>query len=194
MKNFDQFMNNDGTYTSPKNNKIYKNLKSFKAHWYYAGHVNPTDFAQRLSNVSCRYCSSTIGVSNIKKHEESCYLNPSNIKLCEVCNAPIKDYKKSKGTCSHSCSNKFFKTLRNKPEKYKNYVTICFSFHKKECIVCKENKIVAVHHYNEDHYDNRIENLVPLCPTHHQYMHSQFKCEIVEIVDNYVKEIKLRVA
>lgn len=194
MIDFDQYKNLDGTFTSPKNNKTYNTIKAFKAHWHYAGHVNADDFKKRLYNVNCQYCQNSIGISNLKRHEDNCYLNLKNLRLCQVCDEPIKDYKKSKGTCSHSCSNKFFKSLRNKPENYKNYVTICFSFHKKECIVCKENKIVAVHHYNEDHKDNRIENLVPLCPTHHQYVHSQYKCEIIDIVDNYVNEIKLRVA
>jgi hypothetical protein len=56
--------------------------------------------------------------------------------------------------------------------------------------VCGENKIVAVHHLNEDHADNTISNLVPLCPTHHQYMHSKFKDEILDIVMQYVENFK----
>ena len=84
--------------------------------------------------------------------------------------------------------------MRNKPENYTRYTTICWKEHKKECIVCGENKIVAVHHYNENHDDNRIENLVPLCPTHHQYMHSRYAEEIKHIVDNYVNTFILRFA
>lgn len=61
-------------------------------------------------------------------------------------------------------------------------------------MVCDEDKIVAVHHLNEDHTDNRIENLIPMCPTHHQYMHSRYKSEIQHIVDEYVKQFKLSMA
>jgi hypothetical protein len=190
----EQFKNEDGTYTSPKNGKTYKSLKAFTAHWHYAGHVNPNNFAKRLYNLKCQFCEKDVIVSNHKKHENSCYLNPDNIKLCKVCEKPIKDYKKSKGTCSHSCSNKLFSHLRNKPEKYKRYTTLCWKEHKKECIICGENKIVAVHHMNEDHEDNRPENLVPLCPTHHTYMHSKYKEEILPKVEEYLKNFKLRFA
>jgi len=34
------------------------------------------------------------------------------------------------------------------------------------------DKIVAVHHINHNHSDNRPENLVPLCPNHHEMLHS----------------------
>jgi hypothetical protein len=186
----EEYKNDDGTYTSPRNGKTYKNLKAFTSHWFYAGTTDPQAFAKRLYKVECNYCKKSVGVSNIKKHEETCYLNPTNIKLCEVCGKPIKNYKDSKGTCSYSCSNKHFRHLRNKPEKYIKYTTICWQHHKKECVVCGENKIVAVHHFNEDHNDNTISNLVPLCPTHHQYMHSKYKDEILNIVEKYIDNFK----
>ena len=190
----EEYSNKDGTYTSPKNGKTYKSLKAFLSHWHYAGTTDPNAFKNRLYNVQCKFCGDNKGVSNIKKHEDSCYLNSKNLRLCEVCKNPIKNYKESKGTCSYTCSNTFFKHLRNKPEKHTRYTTLCFANHKKECIVCGENKIVAVHHFNEDHNDNRIENLIPLCPTHHQYMHSRYKCEIINIVEDYIKNFNLRVA
>ena len=190
----EQYKNPDGTYTSPRNNKTYKSLKAFVAHWNYAGHVNPDTFSKRLYNVKCQYCTNEVIVSNIKRHENACYLNPNNLRLCQVCDSPIKDYKHSKGTCSHSCSNKFFSHLRNKPENYTRYTTLCWKAHKKECVVCGENKIVAVHHMNEDHNDNRVENLVPLCPTHHTYMHSEYRHEILPKVEEYIKQFILRFA
>ena len=60
-------------------------------------------------------------------------------------------------------------------------------------ILNPENK-PTVNHKNHDTYDNRIENLVPLCPTHHQYMHSRYAEEIKHIVDNYVNTFILRFA
>lgn len=190
----EQYKNEDNTYTSPRNGKTYKSLKAFIAHWHYAGTTDPEAFAKRLYNVKCQYCNTDVIVNNSKRHEKTCHLNPDNIKFCEVCETPIKDYKHSKGTCSHSCSNKFFNYLRNKPETYTNYRTICWQEHKKECVVCGETKIVAVHHMNENHEDNRVENLVPLCPTHHSYMHSKYKAEILPVVEEYVKQFILRFA
>ena len=188
MQNLSKYLQNDGSYLSPKNGKRYKSEKALKSHLSYTGHVNPSDITNRLYKVECIHCKKSLLCNSIKKHEYSCFLNPINLSLCKVCAGPIKNYKHSKGTCSHSCSNKFFKHLRNKPENYTQY-TPCWAFHKKECIICGEDKIVAVHHANENHDDNRVENLVPLCPTHHQYMHSRFKEDIEHIVIEYVKNI-----
>ena len=145
--------------------------------------------------VFCVHCSKETTVGNIKKHESSCYLNPTIIKQCSVCDSVIKNYKTSKGTCSRACANTFFKSGENNGNwKGSQYTTLCFTKHKKECIICGENKIVAVHHMNEDHEDNRIENLIPLCPTHHQYMHSRYKVEILPKVEEYIKKFKLGLA
>jgi hypothetical protein len=71
------------------------------------------------------------------------------------------------------------------------YRTTCFAHHKKECVVCGEDKIVAVHHYDENHYNNDPANLIPLCPTHHQYVHSRFKDLVIEKIDDYRKNYLL---
>ena len=145
--------------------------------------------------VSCVHCNKETTIGNIKKHEHSCYMNPENIKRCPVCDSVIKNYKTSKGTCSRACANTFFKSGENNGNwKGSQYQTLCFTKHKKECIICKEDKIVAVHHMNEDHEDNRIENLIPLCPTHHQYMHSRYKEEILPKVEEYIEKFKLGLA
>lgn len=67
------------------------------------------------------------------------------------------------------------------------YTTVAWRHHKKQCVICGEDKVVAVHHFNENHNDNRPENLVPMCPTHHQYMHSKFKGLIIETVKEYIR-------
>lgn len=192
MTTYIQYQNSDGTFTSPKNNKTYKTLKAFIAHWHNPG----TGGFKRINNakVACTHCGEIFGISNIKKHEKHCYMNPVNVRECNYCSKPIKNYKTSKGTCSKSCANSFFKVGENNGNfKGDSYQYKCFANHKKECVVCGENKIVAVHHYNEDHFDDRPENLVPLCPTHHQYLHSRYANEIQHIVDNYVNTFKLGV-
>ena len=144
--------------------------------------------------VNCHHCNKETTLGNIAKHEDSCYMNPKIRKRCAVCDGVIKNYKTSKGTCSRSCANTFFKSGENNGNfKGESYQFLCFSNHKKECIICKENKIVAVHHMNEDHNDNRIDNLVPLCPTHHQYMHSRYRSEILPKVEEYIEKFKLGV-
>ena len=187
-----QYRNTDGTYTSPKNGKTYKSLKAFISHWNYRGTTNPDSFKERLATIGCKFCNKPVLICSIKKHETSCYLSPDNLVKCKVCDAPIKDYLHSKGTCSRSCANKYFRSGEDNGNwSGGHYQTLCFSKHKKECVVCKEAKIVAVHHFNEDHSDDSIENLIPLCPTHHMYMHSKFKIEILHIVEEYVRQFKL---
>lgn len=189
--NYDDFLNSDGTYTSPKNGKVYKTKKALIAHLHYAGTTDPLAFFRRLRKVECRHCKKTYLNSNIERHEMSCYLNPGKLKFCSVCEKPIKNYKSSKGTCSYSCSNVYFSHLRNKDERL-GYKALCFRYHKKECAVCKENKIVAVHHYDENHKNDLPENLIPLCPTHHQYVHSRYRDEVQPIIDQYLENWKLK--
>jgi hypothetical protein len=114
---------------------------------------------------------------------------------CSVCNITfsVKEREKQFPTrekyyCSRSCANSI--GGKAKSQKYYSddvsYRVIAFRYHEKKCVVCDENKIVAVHHYNENHNDNRPENLIPLCPTHHQYMHSRFKSLIDDKVQEFI--------
>jgi len=94
-------------------------------------------------------------------------------KTCPVCSNLFETYNGSKGekqTCSYSCSNTYFRSGSNNGmyNKHSNgsshYRTKCFLYHKKECIICNENRIVAVHHIDKNHNNNSKENLIPLCP------------------------------
>lgn len=190
-----QYRNIDGTYTSPNNGKIYKSEKAFRAHLSFKPSRSQNNWQViNKQKTECSFCKEDIGITNIGRHEANCYLNPANTILCKECNTPIKNYKSSKGTCSHSCSNTYFRKLRNKPESYTRYTTICWEHHEKRCVICGEEKIVAVHHYDEDHNNDAPENLVPLCPTHHQYVHSRYRDEVIGKIDKYVEKYKLGVA
>ena len=145
--------------------------------------------------VNCVYCSKETTVSNLKKHEKSCYLNAANLVECIVCSKPIKNYKDSKGTCSRSCANKHFRSgEQNGNWKGERYQSICFLHHPKKCVVCDETKIVAVHHYDHDHENNEPANLVPLCPTHHSYVHSRYASDVQGHIDNYVQNYKSNIS
>src|ERR1017187_4039744 len=152
-------------------------------------HPNSLNNLQRgnLTKIECQYCSRIVGVYVRSRHENACELNPKNLKECPVCK---KQFGKKGVTCSYSCANTLFRSGVNNGQ-YKtsggSYRNICFLTHGKKCIICGEDKIVAVHHMNEDHEDHRPENLVPLCPTHHQYIHSRYKSEILPIVENFIR-------
>ena len=113
-------------------------------------------------------------------------------KECPVCKTKFitsKGSPREKVTCSHSCANTYFRSGINNPNWNDNsYRSTCFHYHKKECIVCGENKIVEVHHFDENNKNNSPSNLIPLCPTHHQYWHSRYRSEIEQIVIDYITE------
>lgn len=121
---------------------------------------------------------------------------PKYVIVCPVCDMEFvstTEGSNAKTTCSHACANTYFRTGINHGKWNPNsYRSTCFHFHKKECVVCKEDKIVTVHHLDENHDNNDPANLVPLCPTHHQYWHSRYKYLVETIVLNYIKEFKSR--
>ena len=140
-----------------------------------------------ITTRACVHCGKKCTLANINKHEKTC-VKP--IKECPVC---CTKHTKSGTTRSYSCSNSHFRRGNNHPDrKIKTYRHICFDAHGKKCIVCGEEKIVAVHHLNHDRSDNSPENLVPLCPTHHQYVHSRYNNEIQPYIDNFLATGKLK--
>ena len=98
--------------------------------------------------------------------------------------------------CSRSCANSV--GGKTKAEIYHSdenahYTTVCFRHHEKKCVICNEVNIVSVHHLDGNHSNNNPENLIPLCPTHHQYWHSKFRPLIEQVVMMYIehwKEVK----
>ena len=144
----------------------------------------------------CQYCNDDISLVGLSKHEKHCKSNPKvmnekgkNCPICEVF------FISSSTTCSYSCSNTFFRSGSDNPNwKEENYRSTCWEHHEKKCVICREEKIVAVHHYDLNHNNNVPENLVPLCPTHHQYVHSRYSSEVQSQIDDYVKIFKLRFA
>jgi len=114
---------------------------------------------------------------------------PNISKICPICGNQFKTklgHPKETITCSSSCSNTYFRTGVNHGSwTGKSYKIICFNRHERKCIICGEVNMVAVHHYNENHDDNSEENLIPMCPTHHHYMHSKYKNLIIDKVEDY---------
>lgn len=109
-------------------------------------------------------------------------------KICPICNNifTVKNGSpKEKTTCSLSCSNTYFRSGLN--NKFQSYRKICFLIHKKECIICKENRVVEVHHLDKNRKNNDPMNLIPLCPTHHSLIHSKYKHEIIDSINEYLQ-------
>ena len=154
-----------------------------------------------------RWCFKNPKIDQYKKDNSNRGKNLGNIRFgnykeyivnCHCCNIDfaVKEREslfpsKEKYFCSRKCANSTGGKAKSK--KYHgdgnaHYATVAWRHHERKCIICGENKIVAVHHYDENHDNNDPKNLIPLCPTHHQYMHSRYKIEIEEKVKNYIEE------
>ncbi len=141
------------------------------------------------------------GYNNVKHALQSkyemrvCEIKEFEVK-CECCEKMfiVKERekvfpKKEKYFCSRSCANSAggkAKALIYHSDETAHYSTVARRHHEKCCIVCGEDKIVAVHHVNLDHLDNDPKNLVILCPTHHHYVHSKFRYLVQPAIDSYI--------
>ena len=116
--------------------------------------------------------------------------------VCNCCenNFIVKERKKQfplkeKYYCSRSCANSV--GGKSKAEKYHtddiaSYRTIALRYHEPKCIVCGFDKIIEVHHVDENHKNNDPKNLVCLCPNHHQMFHSYYKKDIDSYIERYI--------
>jgi len=116
------------------------------------------------------------------------------IKICPVCENEFETQsgsKREKITCSHACANSFFRSGDKNPNwKEHAYRSTCFLHHEHKCVVCDEKLLLDVHHLDGDRNNNKPENLIPLCATHHAYWHSRYRNLIEETVLEYVEKFK----
>lgn len=130
-----------------------------------------------------------IDVSEIKERYRKSLIQTRYTKICPVCKKTFQVKENDpKVTCSHSCSNTYFNGI-SRNRNISNYRTIAFRSHKKRCVVCGEDKIVEVHHYDKNHINNEIDNLIPLCPTHHKYYHSRYKYLVNDKIEEFKNKI-----
>lgn len=116
----------------------------------------------------------------------------THIKKCENCQKEFEYVGRMKTKsfnkpmyCSISCSNNRTKWWSSNS---KNYRTIARQNNEKfKCVVCGFDKIVAIHHIDENKKNNDPSNLIPLCPNHHEMCHSKYKSEIKPYIDEWQK-------
>jgi hypothetical protein len=113
-------------------------------------------------------------------------------KSCVKCNNEFvyTGRKKTKGYenakfCSRSCANSRQEWWNENAVGYRTIALRCWE-HK--CAICGFDKIIAIHHVDENHSNNNPVNLIPLCPNHHEMMHSKWKPDVKPLVDMLVKE------
>lgn len=118
-------------------------------------------------------------------HTKSCIVCGKNFTFTD--RIKTKRYKEKK-YCSRSCANNRQEWWKNKATHYR---TIAFQNHDKACVICGFDKIVTVHHIDENKKNNKPENLIPLCPNHHEMIHcNKWKKEVQPIIDKWQKEFR----
>lgn len=100
-------------------------------------------------------------------------------KECPVCKKNFETFmghEREKITCSHSCSNTFFRSGINNGN-YKdegtNYRKTCIETHGSACLLCGFDLVIEAHHIDGNRKNNNQKNLVPLCPNHHRLIHTK---------------------
>lgn len=93
--------------------------------------------------------------------------------------------------CSRGCANNRQQWWNQEDNKYRSqhYREIAKRHHEIKCVICGFDKIVAIHHNDENKKNNTPRNLIPLCPNHHEMVHSKWKGEIQPLIDEWVRGI-----
>lgn len=107
---------------------------------------------------------------------------PKNI-TCERCQRELP--MKAKGLCG-GCYNFVFHLDYAKARNYQKYHNITSELYKevtKSCVLCGFDKVVDLHHLDENKKNNSKENLVGLCPNHHKMFHNfNYRKEVQEVL------------
>jgi ribosomal protein L37E len=122
-----------------------------------------------------------------KEHEArglcySCYRKifwKPKIIVCKRCKKEMPHH--SKGLCA-GCYNFVFFLDKNKAWNQKKNFGLDLETYKsltKECFICGFDKVVDLHHLDENKKNNMKSNLIGLCPNHHKMLHDfRFRKEI----------------
>jgi len=91
----------------------------------------------------------------------------------------------AKGLCA-GCYNYLFHLDKNKAYNQRKANNVDLKTYKKvtkECVICKFDKIVDLHHIDGNKNNLSPKNLIGLCPNHHRMIHNySFRPEIFQIL------------
>lgn len=155
-----QYTNNAIKVISPyinKHTKITVECNTCHSQWI----VSPVSFlpsaTKDYSYSGCPYC----------KYETF---------KCEYCGKEFKKLKskiKEHNFCSKICSNKYKNLKTFNFNDGGNYRRNAFTAYPHKCAICgwnKDERVLEVHHIDENRNNNQISNLVILCPICHKYL------------------------
>jgi hypothetical protein len=140
-------------------------------------------------NVFCR--DNNIDISHFTQNG-SPRLTPI-VKQCLCCGKDFdatRGKRKTQTTCSHKCANTYYKPNKKEETTRHTYALAARNAGMTSCCICGEADLVDIHHIDHDRNNNSLDNLAPLCPTHHMYLH-RGKADL--IFDKFVEYLDTRV-
>jgi predicted restriction endonuclease len=84
---------------------------------------------------------------------------------------------------------------QRKPTQAPPYRDLAFERYGKACLACGTTEKLAVHHIDGNRLNRNIDNLAPLCHTHHRAMHRKRNLTLQERLDIFkqvIAEVKSR--
>lgn len=124
----------------------------------------PSAMRKTSNHIGCPNCHK----QKIHQELECAFCHKKIIRL----NSEIKNNKTNKVFCSRECGNRYknleiINTLNGSA-----YRRNAFSVYPHRCKICgwdKDERVLEVHHIDENRNNNDISNLVILCPTCHKF-------------------------
>ncbi|PIN91011.1 hypothetical protein COU57_02280 [Candidatus Pacearchaeota archaeon CG10_big_fil_rev_8_21_14_0_10_32_14] len=95
------------------------------------------------------------------------------LRLAKCTRCKVEKPVHARGLCV-SCYNSVFHLEKNKAWNQKKNYGLDYEVYKKiteNCVVCNFNKVVDLHHLDENKKNNDPKNLLGLCPNHHKMLH-----------------------
>lgn len=146
-----------------------------------------------MNIIKCSKCGET------REHQakgmcHNCYRKfvwQPRLVLCKRCGRNKPNH--AKGYCD-GCYNFVFKLDDNKAWNYKKWYGLDVVLYKKiteKCAICDFNKVVDLHHLDQNKKNNSESNLIGLCPNHHKMLHDfRYRKEITELLKQKGVSIK----
>lgn len=139
-----------------------------------------------MSIIKCRICGQQ------KEHQAkglcfNCYRKfewKPKLVICKRCGRELP--MQAKGLCK-GCYNFVFHSDKAKAWNHRKLYGLGIETYKKFtkiCVICGFDKVVDLHHLDQNRANNSESNLIGLCPNHHKMLHDfRYKEEIQKLLE-----------
>lgn len=139
--------------------------------------------------IKCKACGKE-KEHHAKKMCFNCYRNtlPPKMIVCKNCGRKMKH--KAFGLCG-TCHIKLYHydlVKRYNCNKLHEIPLELYREKTKKCLICGFDKVVDLHHLDENHKNTNPSNLIGLCPNHHKMLHNEkYSQEVKDLIQKKLK-------